>query len=263
VIRVQLAALLAIVCVALFAASGRLRFLSAEFTDWPRRLVASVLLVAILAAAVFYPAAAGEQLSELDLTSVWFPGLFFGHALLTGFLIAWWTLRGDQRLARFLHLDPLIAGDIAQGLWLGCMGWMMTILVTAAVAVVVNQTPAGNAPPQVPPFMIWIATLPLSRKLLIIAVAMTVEEAFFRGFLQPRVGWITSSLLFAASHASYGLPLMLVSVLVISLVMGWSFRRNNRLLPCIAAHGAFDAIQLLVIMPWAVRMLEAEQVVPA
>jgi membrane protease YdiL (CAAX protease family) len=84
---------------------------------------------------------------------------------------------------------------------------------------------------------------------------MTVEEGFFRAFLQTRIGWIPSSILFALGHAGYGLPMMLFSVFVISLVIGWSLRRTGRLLPCIVAHGVFDAIQLLIIMPAAVKMI--------
>ncbi len=77
---------------------------------------------------------------------------------------------------------------------------------------------------QVPPLMLWLADLPIWRKLIVVVVAMTVEEAFYRGFLQPRIGWIPSSLLFALSHAGYGMPTLLASVLAISLVIGWALR---------------------------------------
>jgi membrane protease YdiL (CAAX protease family) len=82
-----------------------------------------------------------------------------------------------------------------------------------------------------------------------------VEEWFFRGFLQRRIGLILSSTLFALAHAGYGLPFMVISVLTISLLIGRALQRRGRLLPCIVAHGVFDAIQLLVIMPLAVRMM--------
>jgi membrane protease YdiL (CAAX protease family) len=104
--------------------------------------------------------------------------------------------------------------------------------------------------------MTWLANLPVAYKLVVIAVAMTVEEGFFRAFLQTRIGWIPSSVLFALGHAGYGLPMMLFSVFVISLVIGWTLRRRGRLLPCIVAHGVFDSIQLLVIMPVALKVLE-------
>jgi membrane protease YdiL (CAAX protease family) len=84
-------------------------------------------------------------------------------------------------------------------------------------------------------------------------VAMTVEEAFFRGFLQPRVGLVVSSILFAFSHFSYGLPFMIVVVFTISLIIGRAFERAGDLLPCVVAHGIFDGVQLLVILPWTVH----------
>jgi membrane protease YdiL (CAAX protease family) len=45
---------------------------------------------------------------------------------------------------------------------------------------------------------------------------------------------------------------------VISLALGWSLRQTGRLLPCIIAHGVFDAIQLLLIIPLAVKMLGSQ-----
>jgi membrane protease YdiL (CAAX protease family) len=137
------------------------------------------------------------------------------------------------------------------------MGWVLTVLATAGVGVLVRDTPMVPAPTEIPEVMLWLARLPFSYKLLVIAIAMTVEEGFFRAFLQTRIGWIPSSVLFALGHAGYGLPMMLFSVFVISLVIGWELRRRGRLLPCIVAHGVFDAIQLLIIMPAALRHLEA------
>jgi len=86
---------------------------------------------------------------------------------------------------------------------------------------------------------------------------MTVEEGFFRGFLQPRVGLLVSSVLFAFAHFSYGLPSLAIGVFTISLLIGYTFDRTRSLVPCIVVHGVFDAIQLLVVLPWAVRLLES------
>jgi membrane protease YdiL (CAAX protease family) len=44
--------------------------------------------------------------------------------------------------------------------------------------------------------------------------AMTVEEAFFRSFLQKRIGLIASTILFALAHFTYGNPLLLIGVTV-------------------------------------------------
>jgi membrane protease YdiL (CAAX protease family) len=254
----QIVASLLIATLVVLALLGRLRFLSEEFPDRIRAAIGTALLIAVLALCVFYPAATADQASRVDLDAVGLSGLFVGHAVITVFLIGWWLLRKPEPLLRFLHLDRWLARDVRYGIWLGAMGWVATILVTAAVAAAVTRIRVPDEVPHVPEVMVWIATLPIWKKLVIILVAMTVEEGFFRAFLQSRIGWIPSSLLFAIGHASYGLPLMMVSVLVISLVMGWSFRRNGRLLPCIVAHGTFDAIQLFLILPFAVHQLERE-----
>ena len=64
-------------------------------------------------------------------------------------------------------------------------------------------------------------------------------------------------MLFAFAHFSYGLPSLAVGVFTISLIMGVTFDRTRSLVPCIVVHGVFDAIQLLVMLPWAVHLLES------
>lgn len=253
----QLAALLTLVCVGFLAAVGRLRFLAREFRGRARRLVAAVLLCAVLTVSVFYPTVSASDPGLQDAQALWFPALFAGHALLVAFLLAWWRLRRRSSLARLLMLHRADPSDLWYGLWIGAMGWVAALLVMAAFAGVASLAGPGSAGPrEVPPLMLWLAELPLWRKLIIIAVSMTVEEMFFRAFLQPRIGWIASSGLFALAHAGYGLPLMLAGVLTLSLMIGWTLKQRQRLLPCIIAHGMFNSIQLLVIMPFAVRMLE-------
>jgi membrane protease YdiL (CAAX protease family) len=253
----QIAALLAVACLAFLAAIGRLRFLVREFRGRARRTVAAALLCAVLVVSVFFPTVSGGDADLQSTEDLWFPALFAGHALLATFLLAWWRLRRRGSLAELLLLHRVQANDIWHGMWIGAMGWVAALLVMAALAGIGAMTGLGaEGPREVPPLMLWLAQLPLWRKLVIIAVSMTVEEMFFRAFLQPRIGWIASSCLFALAHAGYGLPLMLAGVLVLSLLIGWTLKQTERLLPCIVAHGVFNGIQLLVIMPFAVRMLE-------
>jgi len=98
-----------------------------------------------------------------------------------------------------------------------------------------------------------MAGLSLAQKLAIIGVSMTVEEGFFRGFLQPRIGLMATSILFALGHFSYDLPLLVVGVFVVSLVLGRCFERTGDLLPCMIAHAVFNGVQLLVILPAVVH----------
>jgi len=84
---------------------------------------------------------------------------------------------------------------------------------------------------------------------------MTVEEAFFRGWLQKRVGLVASTILFAIAHSGLGQPLLLIGVFIISIIIGFTFYRTKNLLPGIVAHGVFDAIQIFVILPVVYRMM--------
>jgi membrane protease YdiL (CAAX protease family) len=252
----QLAALFTVACLALCALTGRLAFLVEEFSAPWRRAVAGVLFAGILAAVVFYPMAGGSRLATVDVDELSLPTLFLGHGLLILFLLGWWVLRQfPSRGWSALPFDHVVT-DIRYGIGLGLAGWLITIAVTMSVAAIAIATGATPAPrEEIPPVMVCLAELPVSHKLLIIAVAMTVEEWFFRGFLQRRIGLVVSSVLFMLAHASYGLPFMMVSVLTISLLIGRALQRRGRLLPCIVAHGVFDAIQLLIILPVAVRLI--------
>jgi membrane protease YdiL (CAAX protease family) len=97
--------------------------------------------------------------------------------------------------------------------------------------------------------VVWMAQRPLPLRVAVIVVAMVVEEAFFRGFLQPRFGIVTATLCFALGHVNYGSPIMGGGVFVIGLVLALAFRRYDDLAVCAVAHGVFDAIQLLIILP--------------
>ena len=76
-----------------------------------------------------------------------------------------------------------------------------------------------EALPKQPPALIpWIAALPVGVRLLISLSAGVVEEIFFRGFLQPRIGIFLSTVLFVLAHFSYGQPFMLVGITLLSLI---------------------------------------------
>jgi len=252
----QVAALSSVACLGLLALAGRLRFVADELRDPFRRTIGTLLLAAVLTICVFYPAVSGDA-AEIDVDEIYFPSLFMGHLVLGGFLFAWWALLHTRvSLGRFLRLDGPRFEDIQRGIWVGAIGWVLTITGTSIIAATLNLVGAAPEPTQIPELMPWLAQLPLTHKLVVIGMAMTVEEGFFRAFLQTRIGWIPSSLLFALGHASYGLPLLMVSVFIISLIIGWTLRQTGRLLPCIIAHGVFDAIQLLIVIPLAMKMIE-------
>ena len=86
-----------------------------------------------------------------------------------------------------------------------------------------------------------------------------MEETFFRGFLQPRIGILASSLLFVLAHWTYGEPFMLVGVALLSLTYALLTRWRGSVWAAAAAHAVFDGVQLLVLVPLAMEQLAPER----
>lgn len=191
-----------------------------------------------------------------QLTDLPFYSLFSMHAILVVFLAGWWLFSGRPPLRELLqirHERP--AEVVALGLSVGVGGWIITILVAMLIGLLLQATGALDKAPEPPAMIGWMANLALWKKVLIVLSAMTIEEFFFRSFLQKRVGLIASTVLFALAHFTYGNPLMLIGVTAISLVIAITFNRTKNVVPGILAHGVFDAIQLFVIVPIAVKMM--------
>ena len=185
-----------------------------------------------------------------------FYALFMMHAILMVFLIGWWLASGRPALREFLNIRHERPAEVAAiGISVGVGGWMFTIITAMIIGVMLQSLGALDEPPQPPAMIGWMAALPIWKKALIVLSAMTVEEFFFRSFLQKRVGLIASTVLFALAHFTYGNPLMLIGVTLVSFVIGITFYRTKNVVPGIIAHGVFDAIQLFVIVPFAVRMM--------
>ena len=187
-----------------------------------------------------------------------FYGLFMMHAILVIFLVGWWLFTGRPGLREFLNIRHERPAEVAAiGISVGVGGWIFTIVMAMLVALALQGVGVLDEAPQPPALIGWMAALPVWKKALIILSAMTVEEFFFRSFLQKRIGLIASTVLFALAHFTYGNPLLLVGVTIVSIVIGITFHRTKNVLPGIIAHGVFDAIQLFVIVPFAVRMMSA------
>jgi len=236
-------------------ARSRAVFAEDGFEEPGRRAVAMGLLAGVLLLTVAIPFAGGlagaqPETKELSLVSV-----FAVHGMLLFFLACYYALSGRRSITDFLRLRSEHPGaELARGAAIGVAGWLLTI-VTAMVLVGLWYLVAHRVRPEAPggsisPTIVWLVSRPLWVRLSIVASAMVVEELFFRSFLQPRVGAVAATLMFTAAHGAYGQPLMLVGILVISTVLSVTFARSKSVLPCIAAHGVFDGIQMFVIIPW-------------
>lgn len=157
---------------------------------------------------------------------------------------------------QFGLLTPRPLAELGIGLAAGAAGWVMVILLMLAVVAVVWALGGEEVLPTEPPELIpWVAGLPLLVRTAIGVTAGVVEELFFRGFLQPRVGIALSSALFVMAHLSYEQPFMLIGIAALSLLFAWLVRWRRTILPAIAAHAVFDLIQLLIVVPQVLRYL--------
>jgi membrane protease YdiL (CAAX protease family) len=214
------------------------------------------VLMLMLAVMITGSALAPATLKQLNRAP--FYSLFTLHFILLAFLLGWWLLTGRPNLLEFLnvrHEKPVEVAAI--GLSVGVAGWVITIIFAIVISLILRATGVLEEPAEPPAAIVWMAALPIWKKAVIVFTAMTVEEMFFRSFLQKRIGLIASTILFALAHFSYGNPLLLIGVFVISTIIGLAFYRTKNVLPGVIAHGVFDAIQLFVLVPIAFKLMGA------
>lgn len=164
-------------------------------------------------------------------------------------------LRPADRLA-FLRLRAAAPGlEIALGLAAGLGIWAAALALGGLVVWGLTEAGGGDlVPAQAPRLIVFVAGQPAWLRLAVSLSAGAVEELFFRGFLQPRLGIGFTTLLFVLAHAAYGSPVMLVSVAFLSLVYGALARWRGNVWAAAAAHALFDAVQLLVVLPMALEL---------
>lgn len=222
---------------------------------WKKRL-ALLLLALVLVATTLLPAAAGRRAP--DVSSLRFSQVFAVQALLAVFLLAWWALSGRPSPASFLGLDSKRpAVEAGAGVALGLIGWTLTIIVGLGAALlfrVFDYEPHRA----VPPLVTWLASRPAAQRGLLVLMAMTLEEFHFRSFLQRRLGAVPASAFFLLAHAGYGEPFFFVGLLAITSVLAVAFAKTGNTVASIFAHGTFDAIQLFIFLPVALKLLAGD-----
>lgn len=242
-----------------------------ELAPWAaaplRRVLALVVVWAVLWIGVFAPLGLVGQSLPPRLDELGAPQLFFLHLLFVAALATWYFLgfSGAARdrvqgvpgwMAQFGFRAAGIWREVGLGLVAGIGAWLCVLGVLLLVGAVIWSLGGEEMLPKEPPALIpWIVALPIGLRLALSLSAGLVEEAFFRGFLQPRAGIPLSTLLFVLAHASYEQPLMLVGITLLSIVYALLVRWRQNIWPAIAAHALFDALQLLVVIPKALELL--------
>jgi membrane protease YdiL (CAAX protease family) len=248
------------ILISLSRARSRANFLQDGLSEPARRTVAVLLLGAVLLLTVAIPFAAGLAGGQLETKNLTLVSLFAVHGMLALFLTLYYALSRRHSISDFLKVrSARPAADLFAGLWIGMAGWLLTIVALLGVLLVWyllrQQGMAGEGPRQINPTILWLVSQPLGIRLAIVVSAMVVEELFFRSFLQTRVGPLAATLMFTAAHGVYGQPLVLVGILVISAVLSTAFVLYGNVLPCIVAHGVFDAIQMFVLIPLSLKQM--------
>ena len=234
-----------------------------------RRFVAATTLALVLYAMVFKSLGEiGLPVAEVDLSQIPYFALFLGHAMLilalgVWFLLGFFDAVGDERSLPSVAAEQLgvrcqnLLKEVAIGLGLGLLIWPMLLLVVGTAALILFSLGRPDLLPQQPPEMIvWVAGLPVAVKLAIALSAGVVEELFFRGFLQPRIGIVLSTVFFALAHLAYDEPFMLIGITFLSLAFAALVRWRQNIWAAVAAHFLFDAVQLLIIIPWGLGELD-------
>ncbi|HEX7151712.1 MAG TPA: CPBP family intramembrane glutamic endopeptidase [Thermoanaerobaculia bacterium] len=202
--------------------------------------------------------AARQPATLKQLAQTPFYSVFSLHAILVVFLIVWWLVSGRPSMREFLNIRHENGLEVTSvGISVGVGAWMIMIAVALTAGLILQATGGMPANPEPPAMISWMVALPIWKKALIVLSAMTVEEAFFRSFLQKRIGLIASTILFSLAHFTYGQPLLLIGITVVSLIIGYTFYRTKNVLPGVIAHGVFDAIQIFIIAPLALKIAGA------
>ena len=250
--------LMAVVYLGIVILNERFNLLSVDrFASPAAKVFAYAWLgVFLLGVAILVTGAALKTPTAKELASTPFYRVFALHWILILFLFVWWLLTGRPPVTAFLNIRRDRPGEaVMAGLAVGFGGWLFTLAVALIIGLILSAAGVIPKNPQPSPMIGYMAALPVWKKATIVLSAMTVEEAFFRGWLQKRIGLLASTILFAIAHSGLGQPLLLIGVFVVSLIIGFTFYRTKNLIPAIVAHGVFDAIQLFVIVPVVFKMM--------
>lgn len=235
-----------------------------------RRVAAMLVLAAVFLFGIFVPLVTFDLPLEVDLETVSVAQLFLFQALLVASLATWYALGYLGVVDRGVG-EPVtpwwvcfglrarrLRVELGVGLVAGVGAWMVTLagaMLWALILSWIGGEELVDSAGETPELIVFMAGLPIVVRLLISLSAGVVEELFFRGFLQPRIGVALTTVLFVGAHLGYAQPLMLFGLTVLSLLYGGLVKWRGSIWAAITAHTLFDAVQLLVVIPTALDLM--------
>jgi membrane protease YdiL (CAAX protease family) len=230
-----------------------------------RRLAAGLVVTVVLWIGVFAPLGTLGSAHQIDPSTISTPQLFLLHGLLLVAIVSWYLFGfgaggTGRQWSQFgmRATEPL--KEIGLGLGAGLVAWISVIAVMVLSGIGVWAVGGQDLLPQAPPPLVpWLAGLPLLLRLAVSMSAGFAEELFFRGFLQPRAGVALSTALFVLAHLSYEQPFMLLGVTLLSLIFAFLVVWRQSIWAAVTAHATFDAVQLTIMIPWALKYLDGGQ----
>ena len=237
--------------------------LSGETAAPLRRGVTMAIVAAVLWLGVFGPLGTIGTEIQPDFSQMHAAQLFLLHGLFAATLAVWYVLgfggTGGSWTAQLGFRVRRALPELGIGAAAGIGGWLMVLGVMVSLGSIIWALGGEELLPDRPPALIpWLAGLPVVMRLAVSMSAGLVEEAFFRGYLQPRVGITMSTAMFVLAHASYEQPLMLVGVTLLSLLFALLVKWRQNIWAAVVAHAVFDAVQLLIVVPTALELAPGE-----
>lgn len=160
----------------------------------------------LLLTTLFY--GAGFLLPALLLRALWFDG---------------WFHTGDLGVP---STQAVLAATVGTIVVLAATPWMMRFDWAKRITKLIDQ---------------FFGSLTMTQAAWLGLVSALCEELLFRGALQPMLGLLPASILFALAHLIGG---WWIFALVVGLALGLLYDWSGNLWPCVLAHGLVNAINL-------------------
>ncbi|MCX6772464.1 MAG: type II CAAX endopeptidase family protein [Candidatus Micrarchaeota archaeon] len=208
----------------------------------PLSIIIAALLIAI--ALLFFPVGTPSS-------SVFYLSLLF---LAVAFVFAYQKGKKGAELA-YLRLAPK-TNDLLPLIGAGALALIVSCLASGAISLILNyfgMLDTQNVQDK-------LVTLSLPALIIAFTLAPIAEEALFRGLLFRKIsewsinsgkqagfvaGAISSSIIFAALHASYGSFAELAVAFAIGIIFCFFTYRTKSLVPAIVAHISFNFLSIL------------------